>query len=219
MNLYESTLIIITAKHGQSPIDPSVTLRIPGDKLEFGAAFPGSFACWHGSWPTGRPAIEDDVSLMWLTDQRSTKADAATLAASRSLFGDGEIFAGNSLKLSFSDPALDSALRTSSSRPTWAWSIPEEPRRYPSLAVLPTTIAVFSTSSPSPDYLAASIPERWRPDRSLPQCCKSWIRSRRLASRTKGRNRSITLSLPGGAKIEGLYSGPGAGRNRGGSRH
>jgi hypothetical protein len=53
-------------------------------------------------------AVEDDVSLLWLTDQSQTTADVATLAASRALFGGGEIFAGNSLKLSFSDPAFDS---------------------------------------------------------------------------------------------------------------
>jgi hypothetical protein len=53
-------------------------------------------------------AIEDDVSLLWLIDQSQTEADQATLAASRALFGGGEIFAGNSLELSFSDPAFDS---------------------------------------------------------------------------------------------------------------
>jgi hypothetical protein len=45
---------------------------------------------------------------MWLTDQSQTTADVATLAASRALFGGGEIFGGNSLKLTFSDPAFDS---------------------------------------------------------------------------------------------------------------
>jgi hypothetical protein len=53
-------------------------------------------------------ALEDDVSLIWLTDQRQTTADVATLAANRTLFGGGEIFAGNSLKLSFPDPLIDS---------------------------------------------------------------------------------------------------------------
>jgi hypothetical protein len=107
-NLYDSTLIIITAKHGQSPIDPTALLRIPGDNSALNS--PAGVLSPAGIGP-GLPvaqAIEDDVSLIWLTDQTQTTADAATLAANRALFGGGEIFAGNSLKLSFSDPAVDS---------------------------------------------------------------------------------------------------------------
>ncbi len=107
-NLLDSTLIIITAKHGQSPIDPSALLRIPGDNSSLES--PATVLSPAGIGP-GLPvaqAIEDDVSLMWLTDQSQTTADVATLAASRALFGGGEIFGGNSLKLSFSDPAFDS---------------------------------------------------------------------------------------------------------------
>jgi hypothetical protein len=107
-NLYDSTLIIITAKHGQSPIDPSALLRIPGDNSTLEP--PSQVLSPAGIGP-GMPvaqAIEDDVSLMWLTDQTQTAADIATLSANRALFGGGEIFGGNALQLSFSDPALDS---------------------------------------------------------------------------------------------------------------
>jgi hypothetical protein len=107
-NLYDSTLIIITAKHGQSPIDPSALLRIPADNSSLEP--PSQVLSPAGIGP-GMPvaqAIEDDVSLMWLTDQTQTAADVATLSANRALFGGGEIFGGNSLQLSFSDPALDS---------------------------------------------------------------------------------------------------------------
>jgi Type I phosphodiesterase / nucleotide pyrophosphatase len=107
-NLYDSTLIIITAKHGQSPIDPSALLRIPGDNSTLE---PPSQVLSPGGIGPGMPvaqAIEDDVSLMWLTDQTQTAADIATLSANRALFGGGEIFGGNALQLSFSDPALDS---------------------------------------------------------------------------------------------------------------
>ncbi len=107
-NLYDSTLIIITAKHGQSPIDPSALLRIPGDNSTLE---PPSQVLSPASIGPGMPvaqAIEDDVSLMWLTDQTQTAADIATLSANRALFGGGEIFGGNALQLSFSDPALDS---------------------------------------------------------------------------------------------------------------
>jgi hypothetical protein len=107
-NLLDSTLIVITAKHGQSPIDPTALLRITGDNSSL--ASPSAVLSPAGIGP-GLPvaqAVEDDVSLLWLTDQSQTTADVATLAASRALFGGGEIFAGNSLKLSFSDPAFDS---------------------------------------------------------------------------------------------------------------
>jgi Type I phosphodiesterase / nucleotide pyrophosphatase len=110
-NLLDSTLIIITAKHGQSPIDPAALLRITGDNSSL--ASPSAVLSPAGVGP-GLPvaqADEDDVSLLWLTDQTQTTADVATLAASRALWNGGfggEVFAGNSLKLSFSDPTLDS---------------------------------------------------------------------------------------------------------------
>jgi hypothetical protein len=107
-NLLDSTLIIITAKHGQSPIDPTALLRIPGDNSTLEP--PSQVLSPAGIGP-GLPvaqAIEDDVSLMWLSDQTQTTADVATLAANRALFGGGEVFGGNNLRLSFSDPASDS---------------------------------------------------------------------------------------------------------------
>ena len=110
-NLLDSTLIVITAKHGQSPIDPTALLRITGDNSSL--ASPSAVLSPAGVGP-GMPvaqADEDDVSLLWLTDQTQTTADVATLAANRALWNGGlggEIFAGNSLKLSFSDPAVDS---------------------------------------------------------------------------------------------------------------
>jgi hypothetical protein len=107
-NQLDSTLFVITAKHGQSPIDPTALLRITGDNSSL--ASPSAILSPGGVGP-GLPvaeADEDDVSLLWLTDQNQTTADVATLAANRALFGGGEIFAGNSLKLSFSDPAFDS---------------------------------------------------------------------------------------------------------------
>jgi hypothetical protein len=110
-NLLDSTLIVITAKHGQSPIDPTALLRITGDNSSL--ASPSAVLSPAGVGP-GMPvaqADEDDVSLLWLTDQTQTTADVATLAANRALWNGGlggEIFAGNALKLSFSDPAVDS---------------------------------------------------------------------------------------------------------------
>jgi hypothetical protein len=106
--LYDSTLIIITAKHGQSPVDISALLRIPADNA---LDEPPSQILSPAGVGLGLPvaqADEDDISMLWLTDQTQTTADVATLMANRALFGGGEIFAGNSLKLSFPDPLVDS---------------------------------------------------------------------------------------------------------------
>jgi hypothetical protein len=108
--LLDSTLIIISAKHGQSPIDPSRVLRIPGDVATDEP--PSQIVSPAGVGP-GLPvaqADEDDISMLWLTDQTQTAAAVATLsqAANESLFGQGEIFAGPSLTLQFNDPLTDS---------------------------------------------------------------------------------------------------------------
>jgi len=106
--LLDSTLIIVSAKHGQSAIDPNRVLRIPADDP---ADKPPSQILSPGGVGPGLPvaqALEDDVSLIWLSDQSQTESSAATLAANENLFGQGEIFAGPSLTLQFNDPLTDS---------------------------------------------------------------------------------------------------------------
>ncbi len=108
--LSDSTLIIVSAKHGQSPIDPSRVLRIPGDVATDEP--PSQILSPAGVGP-GLPvaqADEDDISMLWLTDQGQTESAVATLslATNENLFGQGEIFAGPSLTLQFNDPLTDS---------------------------------------------------------------------------------------------------------------
>lgn len=106
--LLDSTLIIVSAKHGQSPIDPNRVLRIPADDASDQP--PSQILSPSGVGP-GLPvaqADEDDVSMLWLTDQGQTESAVATLAANENLFGQGEIFAGPSLTLQFNDPLIDS---------------------------------------------------------------------------------------------------------------
>ena len=106
--LLDSTLIIISAKHGQSPIDPNRVLRIPADDASDEP--PSQVLSPNGVGP-GLPvaqADEDDVSLLWLTDQSQTAAAVATLNANENIFGQGEIFSGPSLTLQFNDPLTDS---------------------------------------------------------------------------------------------------------------
>jgi hypothetical protein len=106
--LLDSTLIIVSAKHGQSPIDINRLLRIPADAP---TDMPPSQVLSPSGVGPGLPvaqADEDDVSLLWLTDQSQTETFAATLTANENLFGQGEVFAGPSLTLQFNDPLTDS---------------------------------------------------------------------------------------------------------------
>jgi hypothetical protein len=106
--LLSSTLIIVSAKHGQSPIDPNRVLRIPADNPNDEP--PSQVLSPSGVGP-GLPVVqadEDDISMLWLGDQTQTTADVLTLAANESIYGQGEIFAGPNLDLVFNDPLVDS---------------------------------------------------------------------------------------------------------------
>jgi hypothetical protein len=95
--LFDSTLIIISAKHGQSPIDGSKRRGIGGGQP---AATIGSSDAFD---------ISDDGSLIWLTDPSLTPAAVATLStpANQQALGIQEIFAGQSLRNKFDNPGAD----------------------------------------------------------------------------------------------------------------
>jgi hypothetical protein len=95
--LYESTLIIIGAKHGQSPIDVQKRVGIGG----------GQPATLIG--PDEAFDISDDGSLIWLTDSSLTASVVANLSlpASQTTLGIQEIFAGPSLENKFNSPLTD----------------------------------------------------------------------------------------------------------------
>ena len=96
--LLNSTLIIISAKHGQSAIDPS--------KLR--AIDPSLVASIIGTPPYAFD-ISDDASVIWLTDQTQTAAVVQNLSspANQSALGIQEIFSGNLLKDTWDDPLVD----------------------------------------------------------------------------------------------------------------
>ena len=112
--LYDSTLIVITAKHGQSPIDPSLYKRQAGANgispatvisNDLHAAMPPS----EDPNGSGIGSTEDDVSLLWLTDPSFT-AEAVTLLeanAGPTGIGLGQFFYGPSLILNYNDPTKD----------------------------------------------------------------------------------------------------------------
>lgn len=95
--LWQNTMIIVAAKHGQSPIQRSKLTPIDSAKI---APIVGSSYAFD---------ISDDASLIWLNDQSQTANVVATLSipANEATLGVQEIFALNSLKTKFGDPTKD----------------------------------------------------------------------------------------------------------------
>ena len=107
--LLESTALIITAKHGQSPIDTHRFFPIPGHSGTNGVS---PSALLSGFLPAseigGIGPTEDDVSLLWLTHSSDTAAAVDVLEANSAAAGIGQIFAGPSLETMFNRPGLPS---------------------------------------------------------------------------------------------------------------
>jgi len=107
--LWETTAIVITAKHGQSPIDPQRLLRIPHDDPSKEAP---SDALGGLPGPNVAQALEDDISLLWLTNHSAAGVASAvsTLEANATAIGanGGEFFYGQHLGLLFDVSASDS---------------------------------------------------------------------------------------------------------------
>ena len=111
--LYDSTLIVITAKHGQSPIDPSryvgqtINGTSPVTLLSNANLIPFSESTNN---PTGIGPTEDDVSLVWLSNSSDTLTAVGMLEADPSAttgIGLGQIYYGPSLILNYNDPTVD----------------------------------------------------------------------------------------------------------------
>jgi type I phosphodiesterase/nucleotide pyrophosphatase len=109
-DLLRSTVIIITAKHGQSPIDPNRFFPIPGNSGTNGT--PPS-----GIIPTLLPAVytnpsnglglaEDDISQIWLADSTRTGDAVSALETAGTAVGLGQIFYGSSLTTLFNPPGV-----------------------------------------------------------------------------------------------------------------
>lgn len=132
--IYDSTLFIITSKHGQSPINPAKVNK-PGHFADLVAALPdagtnaGAIAIANAAnCSTGSCGFvqDDDIALIWLQDQSQTAAAAAYLNANaKALFID-DVIAGNEIKLKFNDPLKD--------------------RRTPDILVQPVYGTIYTTS-------------------------------------------------------------------------
>ena len=98
--LFDSTLLIVTAKHGDSPIDP---LKLKYGDLEL---IPKTVDAVQQGLLAG---IEQDgsVALLWLSDQKRTNDVVEALQRVQEKAGIQEIYAGESLKLLLNDPLKD----------------------------------------------------------------------------------------------------------------
>ncbi len=115
-NLLDSTLILITAKHGQSPIDSSRYTGItaggpvttsPATILDNAHCLPESES---PSNPTGIGPTEDDVSMVWLNSNCTTLSAVDMLEtqspATSNIAGIGQLFYGPALTQLFNAPGL-----------------------------------------------------------------------------------------------------------------
>jgi len=115
-HIYDSTLFIVTAKHGQSPINP-VKVNKPGHFADLVASLPdagtnpaaltlaNAAACSTGACGFVQ---DDDIALIWLPDQSQTPAVAAYLNANAGALFIDEVMAGDEINLKFNSPLTDS---------------------------------------------------------------------------------------------------------------
>jgi arylsulfatase A-like enzyme len=98
--IYDDTLIIITAKHGGSPIDPT---RYVADGANTPATLLGTRIPYSESPlnPTGIGATEDDVSVLWLKKGESVTSAVELLEQNATAIGLGQIYYGPSLALNY----------------------------------------------------------------------------------------------------------------------
>ena len=118
--LFDQTLLIVTAKHGESPIDPA---RFRADGAYSPATLLGDALPYSESPlnPTGIGATEDDVSLLWLRKNVSVTSAVELLESNPGAIGLGEILYGPTLATSYG---------------MGGWSAGEDPRT-PDIIVLP----------------------------------------------------------------------------------
>jgi hypothetical protein len=98
--IYDDTLLIITAKHGGSPIDPT---RYVANGANTPATLLGTMIPYSESPlnPTGIGATEDDVSVLWLKKGVSVNTAVELLEQNATAIGLGQIYYGPALALNY----------------------------------------------------------------------------------------------------------------------
>jgi hypothetical protein len=135
--LLDSTLVIITAKHGQSPVDSARYVRITSTGPVTTSPSRIIDNCLPDSESNAGNQIgptEDDVSLLWLKHGCSTDTEVMALEtqspASANIAGIGQIFWGSALTQMFNAPGLP----------------PKDPRS-PDIIVTPNIGVTYSKST------------------------------------------------------------------------
>jgi hypothetical protein len=128
--IYDETLLIITAKHGGSPIDPT---RYVADGANTPATLLGSAIPFSESPlnSTGIGATEDDVSVLWLKKGASVNAAVELLESNAAALGLGQIYYGPSLWLNYN---------------VGGWDAGQDPRT-PDIIVTPNVGVTYSGST------------------------------------------------------------------------
>ena len=100
-DLFDSTLIVISAKHGQSPMDLNLRRAVDDGQYTGILASAGAPEAFH---------IADDFCMIWLQDQSKTAAAVAALdqPSVRAALGIARIYAGEDLLTKYRDPLHDS---------------------------------------------------------------------------------------------------------------
>jgi hypothetical protein len=97
--MLDSTMIVLTAKHGNTPIDKSVKRII--SEPEFCAQID------QVAKGLNAQCVVDTVGLVWLKDQSKTNAVAAQMWSDRDKFAIQKVYWGETLKLRWNDPLQD----------------------------------------------------------------------------------------------------------------
>jgi Type I phosphodiesterase / nucleotide pyrophosphatase len=130
--IYDNTLLIITAKHGESPIDPTRYLadgtNTPATLLAEAGLIPYSESPLN---TTGVGATEDDVSVLWLIKGANLNTAVNILETNATPIGMGEIFYGPTLALNYNVAGLG----------------PDEDPRTPDIIVTPNVGVTYSGST------------------------------------------------------------------------
>jgi len=128
--IYDSTLIIITAKHGESPIDPTRYVANGSDTPAtlLGDLIPYTESPLNG---TGIGATEDDVSVLWLKKGVNVGVAEEMLESDAAEIGLGQIYYGATLALNYNQGG---------------WEASDDPRT-PDIIVAPNVGMTYSGST------------------------------------------------------------------------
>lgn len=96
--LDESTYVVLTAKHGQSPVDPTLLNFVPASNVAAAVQSEVNVVFTSG----------DNAVLLWLENRADAAVAQSLLVGSRTTLSLRDVLANETLTLRYPDPALDS---------------------------------------------------------------------------------------------------------------